>query len=337
MLNEVKMIRYLGMVNTKEIDQIPESAWEDRDFVKLAAFRWGEAYKYISENLKNDRELFISTFDEAFNVLQKKYPSELSLGGYEEKWEKTGDLFFDGLIDYALKANPQIMITRKHEHAKKFKYANEKFKDDKELVLEVIKWEDEILDYISDRLKNDEDVALEVIEAQKAQFQEHSSLITYKKLGKDLLSNREIMARLILKDPRIFAAASLELRDDLDFVLNVYKSCDPKDGFEIFSNIGRNLLKDRNKIVKIIDIDPYTIFDVIEYVGKDNYLILYAINSAKKLGNDLLVEDLIDELANEKELETIIEKNKSQFQGINKEFLKQLVINNKKNDGNGGR
>ena len=253
------------MVADKNMVNIPSHVWEDEKFPILAIAMNPESYNYVSEEKRKDRKFFIDCFEVGITTLMSK---------------EYIDIFGNCGIEYY----------------KMFEYVDPRFKKDKELILEILGYDEGIYNVIDETLQKDIDVLEEYVSSMQY-FTNDSKLPAYDKIHPDVLNDIEKMTKLAEIDPMVFISASPLLRGQFDFVSKAYERGKKIYGFEldeVASKIDEALLKDKKSAKKLLGLDAVLYYDIIPfYDGKEKEeLILYAMKNAVRQKYTNLVADL---------------------------------------------
>ena len=219
----------------------------DKTIVKQAISNNAEALEYASEILRNDQELALlaakSNYKAAKFIGQSLMSSGKFISDLIEEVEIINYDLFD-LIPEKFKSDNQILkrIIHKHdntlitklkdfidendreffleavrENGKALRFAGEKLRDDKALVLLAIQNNVEAFDYVSERLSNDPELATVAVEAWPAML---------RRAGKHAQDDNQVVLAAVLRQGTALDWASDRLRDDKDLV-GVALSQDP--------------------------------------------------------------------------------------------------------------
>jgi CxxC motif-containing protein len=287
----------------------------DIDFIKDAIHIVPEIYMYLPDNFKENEEIVAHTMkidielrDEIPKYLiSKDLIFQLLVQGVSEPiFELFKPDSFDG--DFFLKCfmvNKKILRyleyspTMKEEallqlREKKylqvsynqskgfsiFGFISKEWKNDKEMLIEIVKIHGRNLIYASDRLKNDKDVVLQAIET-------HAYSIEY--ASEEMKNNKEVVMAAVKKDGRNLRFASLELRNDKEIVLESVRM----DGYNL--QYASDALKNDSEIISI----AFEHNEYLKYFPEEwNQEKLKALNSMK---SHTMNRQISQQVSNQKE------------------------------------
>lgn len=171
---------------------------DDKDIALEAVKNRCYYLEYVSERLKDDKDVVLEAIKKPMLVLDMEREIEKLTNTLEERhslWYAFYDKFwFNIVFDSALK------------------YASDRLKDDKDIVIEAVKNDWNAIEYASDRLKDDEDV---VIEAIKNDW----NAIKYS--SERLKNNKKIVLDAIANHLDTLDCIPIELKNEKKFKLEI--------------------------------------------------------------------------------------------------------------------
>ena len=156
----------------------------DKKFVFKSLYVSGEYFKYASDELKNDvdflYELAKNNKSSAFKYVSKTKKKELAMLIKKEKNYELGVFCLNVLTEYFCDDKQMVMNAVK-KNGQLLMHASKRLKDDKDVVMEAVKWKWRggctPLEYASKRLKKDREIADVAIKYEPLSWQDMDSSI----------------------------------------------------------------------------------------------------------------------------------------------------------------
>jgi hypothetical protein len=285
----------------------------DLEFIKDAINIVPEVYKFIPDKFKENEEIIIHTMnldielrDEIpAHMVTKDFIYQLVVKGVPESIFElyTPETFDGGFFLKCFMVNKKILRYLEYSPRLKevalwqlrekkylevnqskgfsiFGFISKEWKNDKEMLIEIVKIHGRNLQYASHRLQNDKDVVLQAIDT-------HGYSIEYS--SEEMKNNKEVVMAAVKKDGRNLRFASSELRNDKEIVLESVKM----DGYNL--QYASDELKKDSEVISI----AFEHNEYLKYFPEEWKLEkLKALNSMK---NNTTHRQVSQEISNQKE------------------------------------
>ena len=193
--SDVEFAKVALKVNGSSLQYVSDILKDDREIVLEAVKQNGCALQYASDNFKNDKEIVFEAFKKYFNAFQ--YASDDLKTDREFVFELA--TYFEQ-TSFSLVSNAVVLRLGSGNPAITLQFASDDLKGDKEFVLEVVKKNGYALQFASDNLKDDREIVSEAVKQNSYALQFASDKL---KLDIELMS----LAKLTIH----------EVDDDLPF------------------------------------------------------------------------------------------------------------------------
>ena len=220
-----------------------------------------EFYLYPWENediSKENNDFVVYRFNMINNIMSKATKKQLANSIIVLEALKHG--FEIKFIDKSLRNNRNIILTAAMyplQWTTLLKNINEKFKDDKEIVLEVVKHYGMAVEYASERLKNDRTVAIEAIKQNG---------LALKYLNK-FKNDKEIILLALRSNGNIMPYIDPETKKDNEISTYLNKHLIKTRDQRITKLINKEIGRDKEKVLKAF---KDGMFEPWEYINADN-------------------------------------------------------------------
>ena len=236
---------------------------------KIESFGWGDdpRIEEIKLNLViNDRALLLDLLEKGVYYLQYgnddlKNDPDIILGLLKKEIDKHSEFdeiftIFDRQVEKSLGKESILM------------YAGDRIKDNKEIVMEIVKHSSENLQFASERLRNDKEVILQALENDR-----FGSCFQY--VGDYIKFDKEFILEVIKKIPDIFRYVDRSLKSDRDFMLKVIEE-DPY----LYEYDLSGLRNDKEIALKMVSKDGLLLKDVNVELCDDEEVVFEAVKNS---------------------------------------------------------
>lgn len=309
---------------------LPDNFVTDRDLMKEAITNFKGTFKYGAENIRGDKELF-----------------ELSISGNNK--------YFDNLkfVTDKIGNDKEYIISLINKDSVFFEYANEKMKDDEDVVMTALKSENAKMDffnYASPRLKNDKRIVLKAMEISFYNCRyigdELKNDIGFVKtiinngypeilaFLSDLKDNEEIVRDSVSMNGTLFQYASPRLKDNEDILRIAIKSFGPAF-FDASPRLQKNIEIFKEALKTFRALDKYSLVNTPKEFFKDKSVLIDAVKingMMYKYGTEEDKKDIYIALTAIKNDKNVIGYLPEELKS-NESFMKQvdLLVNEKEN------
>lgn len=231
--------KYLYSFNLK---WVPKQLREDRDYILFVAMNgWISALEFSPDKFKNDKEIMLAAVNKRGNNF---------------KW-----------ASYELKQNKKITLTAiSHpDNPIKLRDVVDKFRNNRDVVIAAVKRDGDNLKWASNRLKRDREVVLTAIKYSKEPG-------SFKKVMAQFRDDKEIVIAAVKRNGHDLKWASNRLRLDREVVLAATKYS--KSTIMYTERIPEKFKDDKDVILSVLIRNPHDFASLPEYLKRDEELIL---------------------------------------------------------------
>ena len=181
---EKKYVRYVLIANGGALEYVPDNFKEDKELVEIAVCQDPDSFEYASDSLKSDANYIYTLASSHGKVLL-----------YADK-----NLLLN--VDFIDMFNPRSMDCL-------LENGPSEFKENKDLVLKLIKHCGAYLEYLSDDFKNDYDIVSSAI---------RDTAYAYRHISDNFKSNKDLARLAFMQNGSAIEFASDEIKEDRDLV-----------------------------------------------------------------------------------------------------------------------
>ena len=306
-LDRIKDLNDKCRIISKNINIIPKTfvVYDKQFMLRLLEYDIN-AFKFGSEELKNDKEIVLS-------MIKKKSSNFKSLG---ERFKNDRQFVLSAVkqnglviqhISDEFKLDREIILEAIKENFYAFEFVSEKVKN-RELILEIVKQNGLALEFVSEEFKHDREIALSAIKQNGCAIQYASE---------EIKNDREIVLEIVRQNGLALGSVSEKFRNDREFVLLAIK----QNGNAI-QYASERLKNDREIVLTAIKKDASAICYASERLKNDREIVLEAV---KKDGKALF--NLSKEIRNDKEIAlAAVKQNGFAIINLSKELKKDKEI-----------
>jgi len=218
--NDKEIVLEAVKQNGDALSYASEEKRNDKEIVLEAIKQGGNGFKYLSEELRSDKEIIIEAIkQDGFAILyineeRRKeliYERDILLNILKKRTIANEDIedILDGIDYEKFKNDKEIMLEAIKQGGNGLEYASEEIKNDKEVVLEAVKQNGVTLRYASEEIKNDKELVLKAIKQNGAAL---------KYASEELRNDKEIVLVAMEKNETALEYASDELKNNKEMM-----------------------------------------------------------------------------------------------------------------------
>ena len=275
-----------------EINYAAENIQKNPDVILQASLTYDKAIQFADNNLKNDK-IFLE------KVL-KNNPK--SIKHIDKQFTDNHDFLLNLMIGFGLD---------KHQYSIIFNYLPKEIREDKEFTLKALKINDHVASWIDEKFKNDKEIVLEMLKRGETKF--------YSPYATIFKSDREVVLEAVKVDLQALDSCDDKFKSDKEIVLASVKN------WGVTIKHADNALKsDRELAYAAVKEDGWAIEHLPIELQNDKELVLKAIEndwtSLKFVSEELRIEFLKNI-----EVRKFIKKNLNKIKNEDDIKLKQIL------------
>ena len=216
---------------TQVLEYLSESSKDNEDIVNIAINNNPKCFKYISDRLKNDKQIIMKCI-EKLKLYKYKYNDILKM------------------TSYTIKNNKEIVLELMKIDGFDIRYISQELFMDKQVVITAIQNDSTVYKHIDKSFLNDKEIVMLCLNNDKYDEENFENFLEY--LNYNFQNDKEIVMASIKKCGKNIIYASKKLRNDKEIVLSAIDNCyyplyEDMDEKQIIFNI-----KQRYKNINII-------------------------------------------------------------------------------------
>lgn len=288
----------------------------DLEYIYEALKIDGRIFFYLSDNLKMNRELCLASVGyspENYEFIKCKDKHDrgfimeaITLNGFtmcymDESIKDDFEIakiavnqneFAFGFLSDRLRNNEELLLDscRKAESGSELENASNELKSNKNVVLEILKFSDNIgipaaIKYSNDNIRSDRDIILIAVKKQGLSLEYASS---------ELKSDKEIVFEAVNEEPSAIAFASSEILDDTEFlnkIIEITETDFKSPYWHVLENASDRLKNDRVFVLSIIKKNGLAFKLVNDIFKADEEMIIESILNVKSIPR--IIDDII--------------------------------------------
>jgi hypothetical protein len=242
-------------------------------FIRKKGFsKWSRKYFWVYNLDFEDYEWFNKTnnLDRTINTISSKlslfeHLSDELKNDEQFIWQlfyKSEGRIFPFLLE-KFKNDREFVLEAVKQKGELLKYVSEEFKNDREVVMEAVKQDGGSLKYASEEFKNDREVVMEAVKQKSWSFYDASN---------SLKKNRDFVIEIVKIQGHALKYASHEFKNDREVVMEAVKNHD--GSFEHASN---SLKKNRDFVIEVVKTKGYALKYASEELKNDRDVVIEAV------------------------------------------------------------
>jgi hypothetical protein len=319
--NKKNIVMIVIKKNWKELEYASFRLRNNVDFMLEALTINGSALQYATNYLKNNGLIVLTAIKyntyairhASYNIKNSKAFAMLIIINFPEIFQFLSDNLKND------KDIIRIVITKynnkKYSYYDIFRNISYELKNDKDFMLELIKLDIHIIDYVSNKIKNDPDIILNIMTNNENIFKLNYDInikfpcIRYilHNVSNNLLHNKDFIKSIIKKCQEAFEYIPEDLKNDKDFISELLD-----EGYtRILDYISEDLKNDKDFIITIIEkYDDFILFKTSPEIKNNFDVVKCSVNkygmSLEFASDNLKDNEIIVTMAIKKHIHAII-------------------------------